>query len=56
MASAQVVASPQAGGQPKGFSFANWGELAVPIAVLMIVVVQARRRHIERQAEQHPLE
>ena len=39
MATAQVVAaSPQAGGQPKGFSFANWGELAVPIAVLMIVV------------------
>jgi flagellar biosynthesis protein FlhA len=39
MASAQVVASPQTGAQPKGgFGFSNWGELAVPIAVLMIVV------------------
>src|SRR5271168_3997751 len=39
MASAQVVASPPAGAQPKGgFGFSNWGELAVPIAVLMIVV------------------
>jgi flagellar biosynthesis protein FlhA len=38
MASAQVVAPGPATGSSSGFSFSNWGELAVPVAVLAIVV------------------
>ena len=38
MATAQVVAPGQTGGSTKGIAFSNWGELAVPIVVLMIVV------------------
>ncbi len=38
MASAQVVAPPQTARPANGLAVANWGELAVPIAVLLIVV------------------
>jgi flagellar biosynthesis protein FlhA len=38
MASAQLVAPSPTGQRSKAFWFSNWGELAAPIAVLMIVV------------------
>src|SRR5579872_4329530 len=38
MASAQVVAPGQATGPSNSLAASNWGELAVPVAVLLIVV------------------